>query len=54
MIVVFRMKKILACLSIFCVCVGTFGIGYRILSSKSTYLPSANKKIIIDAGHDAQ
>jgi hypothetical protein len=32
---------------------GVSGVGCKILSSKSTYLPSANKKIIIDAGHDA-
>ncbi len=54
MILVFSKKKVFAVLCLLVLCAGLTGAGYQMFGAKSTFLPTENKTIIIDAGHGAQ
>lgn len=54
MVFVVKKKKALAQLCALVSVAGLLGAGYQMLYTKDVFLPTANKKIVIDAGHGAQ
>lgn len=53
MIMVFNKKKVIAAACLLVLCAGLTGAGYQMFGSKSAFLPTENKTVIIDAGHAA-